>query len=403
MIKMTFNGKPFTPESIEDFLVQGVADEVRETLGSIRHPETGEFPTIAITGSSLDDLQVQVEGSPELLELVKQRLAESDDNEQKVPDEESGPMPNVPKVFLSHAFEDKALARRIAHGLISKGIDTWFDEWCIGAGDSICQRVNEGLSGCTHFIVLLTPASITKPWVLQEMDAGLIRKLNTGSKFIALRHVLPASELPPLLQPMLSPELDAHNLDVGQLANDIFGVSRKPPLGVPPPSVELAKTANTGFSAAATGLAKLFVESTKQAKKFDPCYSLEELANKLSLSEDDVDDAIYELRGLVTKHSPDLVHPEEELFVRFDKYWMPWNPEEDALRVAAGMVNEEGFPQKPAEIAERFGWEPRRLNSALAFLAGRKLIRDIRAIDGGPWLLTDMLKIEATRRFVKSR
>lgn len=36
MIKMTFNGKPFTPESIEDFLVQGVADEVRESLCFIR-------------------------------------------------------------------------------------------------------------------------------------------------------------------------------------------------------------------------------------------------------------------------------------------------------------------------------------------------------------------------------
>jgi hypothetical protein len=93
---------------------------------------------------------------------------------------------STPKVSLSFAFEDQALAGRIARTLQSNGIDTWWAEWCLGPGDSIRQRIDEGLGNCTYFVVLLTPASVAKPWVAAEMDAGLVAKLSKG-QFIALR------------------------------------------------------------------------------------------------------------------------------------------------------------------------------------------------------------------------
>jgi hypothetical protein len=49
-----------------------------------------------------------------------------------------------PKVFLSYAFEDTALADKIANTLQQNGIDTWWAGWCIRAGDSIRQRIDEG-------------------------------------------------------------------------------------------------------------------------------------------------------------------------------------------------------------------------------------------------------------------
>ncbi len=39
----------------------------------------------------------------------------------------------APKVFLSFAFEDMALAGKIANTLQESGIDTWWAEWCITA------------------------------------------------------------------------------------------------------------------------------------------------------------------------------------------------------------------------------------------------------------------------------
>ena len=175
MIRITLNGKPLDESSLEGAMVEMVVAHLRETLGSIRHPETGEFPTIAVTGTNLDSLQCQVEGSPELLALVQSRLAEeSSDGPVQLGAEgsEAAPpaAPTMPVAFLSYAFEDRELARRIAEALMAQGVDTWWAEWCIASGDSIRQRIDEGLGRCTHFIVLLTPASIGKPWVNLEIE-----------------------------------------------------------------------------------------------------------------------------------------------------------------------------------------------------------------------------------------
>ena len=63
---------------------------------------------------------------------------------------------------------------------------------------------------------------------------------------------------------------------------------------------------------------------------------------------------------------------------------MGWNPADDALRVASGLGNDDAFPSRPVEIAKVFGWEPRCLNPALAYLSGRGAGRDICAMDSGP-------------------
>lgn len=190
--------------------------------------------------------------------------------------------PSTPKVFLSFAFEDKALAGQIAKLLQSNGIDTWWAEWCISAGDSIRQKIDDGLGNCTHFIVLLTPASVTKPWVAAEMDAGLVGKLSRGTKFIALRCGLAPSALPPLLQGLLSPEVDSAAVDLEQLIHDIHGITRRPPLGEAPlPARAQAKSASA-YSIAANAVARLFVERSNNATRLDPNFSLTDLSNELA-------------------------------------------------------------------------------------------------------------------------
>jgi hypothetical protein len=406
MIRVTMNGKPFDKDSLEGALVEMFVAHLRETLGSIRHPETGEFPTIAVTGTDLSNLTCQVEGSPELIALVQAKLAEENASEDASPedgaDSETPAEQVVPTAFLSYAFEDSDLAKRIAEALMARGIDTWWAQWCIAAGDSIRQRIDEGLEHCTHFIVLLTPESITKPWVNLEIDAGLLRKLGEGTKFIPLRCGLQVGALTPLLQTLFSPEVDVDSLDVSQVINDIHGLTRKPKLGPPPHAVSTASK-GAEYSPAAMALAKYFVESSVSGQKFDPQSSPDKLAAALGLSEDDVADAIFELKGMVTNHHGDLVFPEEALFAKFDKYWKPWDPAEDALRVAAGLVNDERFPDSPVEMARLLGWPARRLNPALAYLCVRGLVRDVRAMDGTDFLAYRIDRTEATRRFVKSR
>jgi hypothetical protein len=375
MMKVRFeiNSRSVTPRNIKDALEQDILRQVEENLrqriGTIRDPETGEFPTIVVTGKSLDQLRVEAEGSPALLVLIKERLGPTGEDEV-----EQDPVPEAPRAFLSYAWEDRVLAEKIADAMQANGIETWWAQWCIGPGDSLRLKIEEGLGDCTHFIVLLTPTSMGKPWVNQEMDAGFMRKLKSLCTFIALRHGLPADRLSPFLSGMLSPEVVDPDRDIAQLINDIHGVTRKPPLGKPPAAVTEARKAQTGYSAAASAIAKVLVERSETATFADQQLSLAELEEVTGLSQNDVEDALHELSSLV-RMSSDLVLPEDELFVRFDRFWTDWDTAEDARRLATDLMNEKEFPRTLPEIGARYGWEARRLNPVVAYLINRKIVR----------------------------
>ena len=400
MFNLTFNGKPFDPDDFQDALMEAAVNKVKEHLhgeiSSIRNPVTGEFPVVHIIGETLENISARIEGSPEVLALVRQRL--SPDDLQMMTFIENTP-PAVHKAFLSFGWEDRDLAKRIAESLQANGIDTWWAEWEIRAGDSLRRKIDEGLRDCTDFLVLLTPASIDKPWVNQEMDAGFVRKVESQARFIPIRHGLAVTALPPLLRGMLSPALEDFDSDIRQLIHDILGVSRKPALGAPPLAAE---TVDSGYSPAATAVARLFVEITQNALHSDPMLSVEELRERTSLSEEDASDAIYELRGMVEEDYGTVV-PLPELFVTFDKHFKEWDPAADALIVATDLLNDPSFPHEPEAIAQRYGWQPRRLNPALAYLINRKLIQSLTHLGMGAWIAVHLDKTDATRRFVKGR
>ena len=400
-IKISINGKGVRPEELDDVLMKTVVDQLaqtlREKISAIRQPDTGEFPTLVVSGDTLETLEFTVEGSSELLALVRDRLS-PEDLEVMTLQERSTARP--PRAFLSYAWEDRELAEQLAKALQQEGIETWWAQWEIRAGDSLRQKIDQGLSACTHFLVLLTPTSITKPWVNQEMDAGLVRKLDEAVRFIPIRRGLPPAALPPLLRGMLSPAIDDLDSDMRQLVNDIHGVSRKPPLGDAPAPVSQQATA--GYSAAASAVARAFVEHTTTATFGDPQLSVSELAGHTALSEDDVRDALYELGDLLHV-SFDRALAKSELFVVFDKAFTSWDPASDALTIAADLVNDDSFPGDLKQIAERYDWPPRRLNPAAAYLINRALVRGPQALGTHPWLTSGLMKTDATRRFVKSR
>jgi hypothetical protein len=370
---------------------------LQERISSIRHPDTGEFPTVFVTATGLDDIKAHVEGSPELIAIVQERLG-STESDAVGPSMES----KVPQVFLSYAFEDSDMAGRIANALQAKGIDTFWAGWSMGAGDSLVQKINEGLEGCTHFVVLLTPVSLGKPWVRQEMDAALIRRIADKCVFIALRHGVPASDLAPLMAPYLSPGLTDFDKDIAQLVSDIHGVSRKPSLGAAP-DVVVARPPRSGYSAAAMAVARVFSDGSEHGTWADPQVQVEELPSLAALTEDDAEDALHELSAFIEIHHGMFIFPKAEFFPEFDRHFREWDPVVDALRLASDMVNDRSFPTEPREIGDRQGWEPRRLNPAIAYLTSRNLVTSYGGIGCGPYSVYMVESSGATRRFVKSR
>lgn len=418
MLEITFeiNGQPVTSDSITDALERAVfsavEEGIRSKLAGIRDPDTGEFPVVAARGRNLENLTFEVSGSEELIALVTERLGTDGDNDADEAPPEEREMRAQPCAFLCHASEDKEIVRRIAKDFQANGIDTFFDEWEIGPGDSLRQKIDTGLDRCTHFIVVLSSASLGKPWVNAEIDAGFVRKLKGSCHFIPLRYGLDVSQLPPLLSGLASPALRDYDQDIQALIDFIHGASRKPPLGPAPKVIQESSKGKIGLSPAAEAIVKILIESSEHGDAMDPQVEPDRLRNTTGLSDDDLVDAVDELegQGFIVKHVRlgcgelgfSSVTPQAALFVAFDKHFKDWDPEADAIRVAADLQNDVG-DGIVSSMAEGFGWLPRRMNPAVNYLVERRLVDFGNEIGTYPWCRHWISKNHATRRFVRDR
>jgi hypothetical protein len=79
-------------------------------------------------------------------------------------------------VFISHSSKDRWIAKQMAATIDRKGkrhgIRTFLDEKDLEAGATIPEEIRRHLEGCEEFLVLLTPPSISRQWVLVELGAA---------------------------------------------------------------------------------------------------------------------------------------------------------------------------------------------------------------------------------------
>lgn len=76
------------------------------------------------------------------------------------------------RVFISHSWKNKPLARRIARRLAHHGVDTWIDEASLQAGDRLSEKLATEIRQCSHFVVLLSTTSLASKWVTQEIEVA---------------------------------------------------------------------------------------------------------------------------------------------------------------------------------------------------------------------------------------
>jgi hypothetical protein len=80
------------------------------------------------------------------------------------------------RVFISHATHDKWIAEILCEKIeaTSHGITTFRDDRDIDGGESIPERIKEEIRGCDEFVVLLTPESLQRQWVIVEIGMAVI-------------------------------------------------------------------------------------------------------------------------------------------------------------------------------------------------------------------------------------
>lgn len=81
-------------------------------------------------------------------------------------------------VFISHRRHDDKPAERLASELRDADHTVWLDVWNIDLGDSIIERINEGLTGATYVVVCYSSFGIESAWMSREWMSALARQLN---------------------------------------------------------------------------------------------------------------------------------------------------------------------------------------------------------------------------------
>lgn len=102
-------------------------------------------------------------------------------------------------VFLSHSHADKPFARKLAASLRSAGHGVWIDEAEINIGDSLVEKIREGLDQVDYVAAILSSASIDSPWVTRELDIASNREIEEG-RVVVLPLLVEKVDLPGFLK-----------------------------------------------------------------------------------------------------------------------------------------------------------------------------------------------------------
>jgi len=84
-------------------------------------------------------------------------------------------------IFLCHASEDKTeIIKPLVEALDAAKITYWYDQAEIKWGDSITQKVNDGLKISKYVVVILSEAFLVKKWPQRELNAALNVEASAG-------------------------------------------------------------------------------------------------------------------------------------------------------------------------------------------------------------------------------
>lgn len=104
----------------------------------------------------------------------------------------------VISAFLSHNHKDKEFVRRLSRDLEGHGVHYWLDEAEMKIGDSLIQKIREGIDRVDYFVVVLSSNSVNAPWVANELDVAMNFQIQ-GEPIKVLPLMLSKCDLPGFL------------------------------------------------------------------------------------------------------------------------------------------------------------------------------------------------------------
>lgn len=177
-------------------------DRIIESLGNIKPKIDYINQCVDIQNNSLyKQLEISESLNSKINKLVdislKEKMAETILNGEEIYD-----------VFISHASEDKELfVRPLVEKLKTLGCKVFYDELSIKWGDSLREKIDEGLHKCKYGIVVLSPNFFAKKWTQVELNALFSRQINEKKLILPIWHNISRDEVlrnSPMLADMLA-------------------------------------------------------------------------------------------------------------------------------------------------------------------------------------------------------
>ena len=102
-------------------------------------------------------------------------------------------------IFLSHNHADKPFVRRFAQDLQAAGVRVWLDEAEMLIGDSLIEKIRQGIDEMEYLGVVLSQNSVKSEWVKREVDVAMNQEIE-GKRVKILPLVIENCELPGFLK-----------------------------------------------------------------------------------------------------------------------------------------------------------------------------------------------------------
>jgi hypothetical protein len=155
--------------SVRQFMLLGdsIQDATRKaaTIIGVRSFSNKDFATLLEWAQSLGALKPGVVIEDLLDEAAEIKERRHRDEAKKV------------IAFLSHSSKDKPFIRQLAADLTAKGVGVWLDEQRIRVGDSIPDRIAQGLAESDYFLIAISEKSVQSAWVKKELSNALIHEI----------------------------------------------------------------------------------------------------------------------------------------------------------------------------------------------------------------------------------
>ena len=88
------------------------------------------------------------------------------------------------QVFICHNTKDKAFVKKLASDLRQAKLKVWYDAWTMLPGDSLYDKIQQGIRTSAWFIIVLSPDAVSSQWCKRELHNALEEELERKSVYV---------------------------------------------------------------------------------------------------------------------------------------------------------------------------------------------------------------------------